>query len=58
MFPVKSAVWHDLARYTLEQRVFLYDTYVNRDLLESVGENFDVNFLMKEFPADTQFIIW
>jgi hypothetical protein len=28
------------------------------DLLESVGENFDVNFVMKEFPADKQFIIW
>jgi hypothetical protein len=28
------------------------------DLLESVGENFDVNFMMKEFPADKQFPIW
>jgi hypothetical protein len=28
------------------------------DLLESVGENFDVNFVMKEFPADKQFKIW
>jgi hypothetical protein len=28
------------------------------DLLESVGENFDVNFMMKEFPADKQFTIW
>jgi hypothetical protein len=28
-------------------------------LLESVGENFDVNFMMKEFPADKQFtILW
>jgi hypothetical protein len=26
-------------------------------LLESVCENFDVNFLMKEFPADKQFAI-
>jgi hypothetical protein len=25
----------------------------NTDLLESVGENFDVSFVMKEFPADT-----
>jgi hypothetical protein len=25
---------------------------VKYDLLESVGENFDVNFVMKEFPAD------
>jgi hypothetical protein len=28
------------------------------DLLESVGENFDANFVMKEFRADKQFIIW
>jgi hypothetical protein len=27
----------------------------NMDLLEGVGENFDVNFVMKEFPADKQF---
>jgi hypothetical protein len=29
----------------------------NTDLLESAGENFDVNFMMKEFPADKQFTI-
>jgi hypothetical protein len=27
-------------------------------LLESVGKNFDVNFVMKEFTADKQFTIW
>jgi hypothetical protein len=27
------------------------------DLQASVGENFDVNFAMKEFLADRQFII-
>jgi hypothetical protein len=27
-------------------------------LLESVGENFDANFVMKEIPADKQFIVW
>jgi hypothetical protein len=27
------------------------------DLLESAGENFDVNFMMKEFAADKQLII-
>jgi hypothetical protein len=43
-----------MVRYTLEQRVFLCDT----DLLESVGEIFDVNFVMKGFQADRQFIIW
>jgi hypothetical protein len=26
--------------------------------LESVGENFDVNFEMKEFPAEKKFVIW
>jgi hypothetical protein len=30
----------------------------NTNLLESVGESFDVDFAMKEFPADKQFIIW
>jgi hypothetical protein len=28
------------------------------DLLESVGENFDINFVMKEFLADKQLTIW
>jgi hypothetical protein len=27
------------------------------DLLESVGENFNVNSVMKEFPADKKFTI-
>jgi hypothetical protein len=27
-FNSQSAVWHDMIRYTLEQSVFLYDTYV------------------------------
>jgi hypothetical protein len=47
-----------MVRYTLEQYVFLYDTYVKYDLLESVGENFNVDFVMKEFPADRKFTIW
>jgi hypothetical protein len=29
----------------------------NMDLLESVGKDFDVNFMVKEFPADKQFTI-
>jgi hypothetical protein len=42
-----------MVRDTLEQRVFLYDTYVKYgSALESVGENFDVNLVMKEFPSD------
>jgi hypothetical protein len=40
-----------MVQYTLEQRVFLYDTW-NPDLLESVGENFDLNLVVNEFPAD------
>jgi hypothetical protein len=47
-----------MARYTLEQCVFLYNTYVKYGSVESVSKNFDVNFMMKEFPADKQFIIW
>jgi hypothetical protein len=43
-----------MVRYTLEQRVFVYDTYVKYGLLESVGEN----FVVKAFPADKQFTIW
>jgi hypothetical protein len=30
----------------------------NTDLLESVSENFDINFVMKEFTAGKQSIIW
>jgi hypothetical protein len=44
--------------YTSEQRVLLYDTYVQYDLLESVGKNFNMNFVMKAFPADKQFTSW
>jgi hypothetical protein len=47
-----------MVQYTLEQHVFLYDTMWNMDLLENVGENFDVNFVRKEFSADKHFTIW
>jgi hypothetical protein len=30
----------------------------NMDLLESVSGNFNVNFVIKEFPADKQFTVW
>jgi hypothetical protein len=43
-----------MVQYALEQRIFLYDTYMKHDLLEGVGEN----FVMKEFPTDEQFTIW
>jgi hypothetical protein len=44
------------SEFTLEQRV-LYLSMIpmwNTALLQSVSEN----FMMKEFPADKQFIIW
>jgi hypothetical protein len=47
-----------MVQYTLEQRIFCITPTWNMDLLESVGRNFDVNFMMKEFPADRQFTIW
>jgi hypothetical protein len=28
------------------------------DLLESVGETFDINLMMKEFAGGKQFIFW
>jgi hypothetical protein len=46
-----------VVRYAFGQRVFLYDAYVKYDQLESVGENSDVNFVMKGFPAEKQLII-
>jgi hypothetical protein len=30
----------------------------NMDLLESVGENFNKNFMPKKLPAQKQFTIW
>jgi hypothetical protein len=47
-----------MMRYSLEQCLLLYNTSWNTDLPESVGENFNENFMMKEFPADKQFTIW
>jgi hypothetical protein len=47
-----------MVRSSLEQRIFVNDTYVKQDMLETAGENFDVNLVMKEFPAGKQFIIW
>jgi hypothetical protein len=56
---VSSVVGHGV--YTSEKYVFLYDSYVKYG---SAGKcmqtfwHFDVNVVMKEFPADRQFIIW
>jgi hypothetical protein len=47
--------WCDI----LQSNVYFYVTALrNTDLLASVGENFDVNFLMKKFPVGKQFTIW
>jgi hypothetical protein len=51
---LSSVTVSSMVRYSLERRVFLYDTYVKYDLLENV----DVNFVMKKLPADKQFTIW
>jgi hypothetical protein len=40
-----------MVRYTLEQLVFLYDTYVKYGSGRSVDENVDVNFVMKRVPS-------
>jgi hypothetical protein len=47
--------WRCIIR--IEQRVFLYDTYVKYGYAERVGENLEVNFVMKEFKADEQFTV-
>jgi hypothetical protein len=41
-----------MAQYTFEQHVLLYDTYMKYGSARRVSENLDVNFVMKEFPAD------
>jgi hypothetical protein len=46
----KSLLWSNMYFYITPMR--------NTDLLESVDENFDVNLLIKRFPADKQFTIW
>jgi hypothetical protein len=47
-----------MVRYTSEQRVFLKAPMRNTNLLESVGRNSDVNFvMMKALLADELFTI-
>jgi hypothetical protein len=36
----------------------VYDTYVKCPSAESVDENADVNFAVKEFQGEKQYIIW
>jgi hypothetical protein len=38
-----------LVRCTVQQRVFLYDAHVKYGSVQSVRENFYINFVMKEF---------
>jgi hypothetical protein len=42
-----------MVRYTLEQCVFLYDTYVKYRSAGKCLPKFYVNFVMKELPAET-----
>jgi superfamily II DNA helicase RecQ len=41
-----------MVRYTLEQCVFLHDTYLKNGSAKSVSKNFNINFMMKEFTVD------
>jgi hypothetical protein len=50
---VSSVLWHG----SLYFRALMTPTW-NTDVLESVGKNLDVNFVVKVFPADKQFTIW
>jgi hypothetical protein len=47
-----------MVQYTLEQRVYLYDTYVKYGSARKRRRKFDVNFMMEEFPVDKQFTVW
>jgi hypothetical protein len=46
-----------MIQYTVEQRVFMYESYVKcSSTLECVRENFVVNFLGSQFQAQQAFI--
>jgi hypothetical protein len=55
LFPVNSSsgVWYDMVRYTLEQRIFLRDTYVKYG---SAGK-YRRKFHDERVPI-RQFVIW
>jgi hypothetical protein len=40
-----------MVRYSVEQRVFLYDSHVEYGSAGKCRRKFDVNFVMKEFPV-------
>jgi hypothetical protein len=52
-----SSVLRHGSLYFRATRICVWHLREIRDLLESVGENFDVNFVVQEFPADKQFTI-
>jgi hypothetical protein len=43
-------VWRDVARYTLEERVFLYDTYVKYGSAGKCGRKFRRKFRDERVP--------
>jgi hypothetical protein len=51
-------VWYVMVWYTSDRVYFCRTPTWNKDLQEKVGENLDVNFVMKQFPAWEQFTIW
>jgi hypothetical protein len=51
-------VWHDLVRLALEQRVFLYDTYVKYGSAGKYGRKSRRKFRDEKYPAGKPFIIW
>jgi hypothetical protein len=46
-----SAVWQDMVCYTLEQHVFLYDTYVKYGSAEKCWQKFQRNFRDERVPS-------
>jgi hypothetical protein len=50
-------VWYVMVRYSLEQRVFMYDTYVKYGPVRKCRRKFRLNFVMKESPAEKQFTV-
>jgi hypothetical protein len=53
-----SAVCYIMVQYSLGKCVFLYETHMKYEYARKCWQNFNVNFMMKEFPAAKQFTIW
>jgi hypothetical protein len=57
-FQLELSVCSAMVRYILEQRVFLYGTYMKYGSARKCRRKFRCKFRDKEFPADKQFTIW